>query len=200
MPNSVCLRKGLLAPTSGVAAAEGGVDAGTSGVDSADGRVDAGASGVDTADGREDGGLGGEAETGEEARGAGVEARGAGVEARGAGVEALGVAVAVETLIGAAGGGTGNSSAPHSESISSVGGAMDGMGGLALTRSLSDRLSVIALQSAFHGRPHKSSASAEVGAKLRCLGQRERSFPSLPYEAGARPPASLRASRPKAVA
>jgi len=44
--------------------------------------------------------------------------------------------------------------------MSSVGGAIDGTSGLALTRSLSDRLSVIALSSAFHGLAHKSSARA----------------------------------------
>ena len=185
------------------------MDAGTTGVDTAEGRVDGATSGVDTADGREDGGrAGGEDEPDAEAGEAGVEARGAGsgVEERGAGagVEARGAGVDVDVGVDAltcgtrAGGGI--SSAPHSASISSVGGAMDGIGGLALTRSLSDRLSVIALQSAFHGRPHKSSASAAVRGKGRCLGQQERSFPSLPYAGGPQLPASLRASRPKAVA
>jgi hypothetical protein len=40
--------------------------------------------------------------------------------------------------------------------MSSVGGAIDGSGGLALTRSLSDLLSVIALLSPFHGPADKS--------------------------------------------
>src|SRR6187397_1650320 len=68
--------------------------------------------------------------------------------------------------------------------MSSVGGAMDGRGGLALTRSLSDRLSVIALQSAFHGRPHKSSASTALGGKERSLGQHGRRFPPPPHAMG----------------
>ena len=131
----------------GVAVAEGGVEAGTNGVVMAEGRVEGAASGVSVADGRDELGRGAE-----EARGTGVgmavaglaEGRGAGagVEARG-GDE--GAAWGAAALVCGTRAGAGMSSAPHSESISSVGGAMDGIGGLPLTRSLSDRLSVIAL-------------------------------------------------------
>jgi hypothetical protein len=167
----------------GVAVAEGGVEAGTSGVAIADGRVDAGTSGVELADGRDASGAEGEAERGaDDGRGIGVGMRAGLADGRGAGVDALGAgggadagagdevlgadagagvegdaAVAVAVSLGN-GAGLGSSSAPHSASISSVGGAMDGTGVLALTRSLSDRLSVIALHSAFHGPQHKSSA------------------------------------------
>jgi len=158
IPSSVCLRSGFVAATSGVAVggvergtlikgvalADGGVDAGTSGVAMADGRVEGAASGVLVADGRDDAGRGGE-----EARGTGVGMAAAGLdEGRGAGAGADarggedGVAAALSCGTRA---GAGISSAPHSESISSVGGAMDGIGGRPLTRSLSDRLSVIAL-------------------------------------------------------
>lgn len=136
------LERGTL--INGVAVADWGVDAGTSGVLMADGRVEGAASGVSVAEGRDDVGRGAD-----DARGTGVgmaaegldEGRGAGAgadDARGGedGVAALGCGTPA---------GAGSSSAPHSESISSVGGAMEGMGGRPLTRSLSDRLSVIAL-------------------------------------------------------
>jgi hypothetical protein len=157
MPSKVCDRRGFAAATNGVAVggvergtlikgvavADGGVDAGTNGVAMADGRVEGAASGVSVADGREDVGRGAD-----DARGAGVavaaagldEGRGAGVDAEARGGEDGAAALSCGTRAGA-----GISSAPHSESISSVGGAMDGMGGRPLTRSLSDRLSVIAL-------------------------------------------------------
>jgi hypothetical protein len=60
-------------------------------------------------------------------------------------------------------GAAGISSSPHSESISSVGGAIEGRGGLALTRSLKDRLSFIASRPAFHGRRN----DARLGALKR---------------------------------
>ncbi len=177
MPSSVCLRSGLLAATSGVAAAgegtlingvaraDGGVDAGTSGVVTAEGRVDGGTIGVEAAEGRDDGGRGGDDGRGvgvgmraagvddgrsagvdvDDGRGAGVDAgRGAGVETRAAGAGVEGDAAAAVTCVGN-GAAAGIASAPHSESMSSVGGAIDGIGGRPLTRSLSDRLSVIAL-------------------------------------------------------
>jgi len=186
------LRSGLLAAMSGVAvagvggtasgvsSADGGVEAGTSGVVTAEGRDAAGTSGVVTAEGREGSGCEATAGTGaDDGRGAGVEARGAGLEeGRGVGVEARGAGVdgdATASLGTAAGAGI--SSAPHSESISSVGGAMDGIGGLALTRSLSDRLSVIALPSAFHGPAHKSSARRGVRPKSANSSRPERTFP-----------------------
>jgi hypothetical protein len=167
MPSSVCERRCLLGLMSGVAVADagtangvaeadGGVEAGTSGVAVAEGRVDAGTSGVETAEGRDASGAEGDAASGaDDGRGIGVGRRAAGLaDGRGAGVDGE----AAASLGGGAGAGI--SSAPHSESISSVGGAMDGIGGLALTRSLSDRLSVIALTSAFHGPAHKSSMHA----------------------------------------
>jgi hypothetical protein len=148
MPSRVCLRSGL---ATGAVAATGAADGRGAGVDEARGTA---------------------AAAGTEARGAGVdEARGAGVdvdEARGAAAAAgtdargSGAGVDVEGLNCGTFAGAGISSAPHSESISSVGGAMDGRGGLALTRSLSDRLSFIALSSAFHGPAHKSSAHGGV--------------------------------------
>ncbi len=134
----------------GVATADGGVEAGTSGVAMADGRVDGLTNGVAVAEGRE-------------GRGIGVGMCAAGLEdGRGAGVDGEGEGEGVAAASLGSGAGAGSSSAPHSESISSVGGAMDGIGGLALTRSLSDRLSVIALTSAFHGPAHKSSVRARV--------------------------------------
>jgi hypothetical protein len=182
MPSRVCLRSGLL-PTIGVALADGGVEAAisgfegaTRGVEIADGRpTDSAAAGLDgrgagaeearggigVAEARGGAGVtearGGagvtEVRGGAEGRAAGGEdGRGAGVDGRGAGVAVAGAAATCGKRAGA-----GISSAPHSESMSSVGGAMEGIGGLPLTRSLSDRLSVIALTSPFHGRPHKSS-------------------------------------------
>ena len=163
------MRSGLLLPTSGVAVAEGGVEAAisglvgaTNGVASADGRLAGAADGEDGRGAGIDEARGGtgvdEARGGagvDEARdGAGDEGRdGAGDEACaagaaegcGAGVDGLcAVAATCGSLAGA-----GISSPPHSESISSVGGAIEGIGGLPLTRSLSDRLSVIALTLAF---------------------------------------------------
>jgi hypothetical protein len=176
----------------GVAVADGGVEAGTSGVAMADGRVDAGTSGVETAEGRDASGAEGDAERGaDDGRGIGVGRRapglaegrdvgvaelgaGAGAEARGAGGGADGRRSGVDgdaavTASLGRGAGAGSSSVPHSASISSVGGAMDGTGVLALTRSLSDRLSVIALQPAFHGPQHKSSAPVWQRPKMsRC--------------------------------
>jgi len=172
------LRSGLLLPTSGVAVAEGGVEAAisglvgaTNGVASADGRLAGAADGEDGRGAGIDEARGGtgvdEARGGagvDEARdGAGVdEARdGAGDEGRdGAGDEACaagaaeGCGAGVDGLCAVAAtcgslAGAGISSPPHSESISSVGGAIEGIGGLPLTRSLSDRLSVIALTLAF---------------------------------------------------
>jgi hypothetical protein len=191
MPSSVCERRGLLGLMSGVAVADvtgaargvvvadGGVEAGTSGVAMADGRVDAGTSGVDTAEGRDASGAEGDEATkgADDGRGIGVgrraaglaDGRGGGVEALGAGTEARGAGVDDDVAVAASlgsGAGAGISSAPHSASMSSVGGAMDGTTGLVLTRSLSDRLSVIALHSAFHGPQHKSSTprgSTEIG-------------------------------------
>jgi hypothetical protein len=122
-----------------VVIADGGVDAGTNGVVIAEGRSEGVMSGVDVADA-----TAGRTDAG---RGAG-----AGVD----GTASLGNGAAA-----------GISSAPHSESISSVGGAMDGIGGLPLTRSLSDRLSVIALTSPFHGPAHKSSARGRSSYKER---------------------------------
>jgi hypothetical protein len=77
------------------------------------------------------------------------------------GAASLGARIAdawtLESSCGRRAGAGRSSSAPHSESMSSVGGAMEGRGALALTRSLSDRLSVIALHPAFHGLARKSS-------------------------------------------
>jgi hypothetical protein len=165
MPNSVCFRSGFAAATNGVAVggvergalingvakADGGVDAGTSGVASAEGRSRAATSGVAVAEGRDEVGRDDAGRGAEEGRGRGVAIRAAGLEeGRGAGAgvdDARGGVDGVATCGTRAG--PGISSAPHSESISSVGGAMDGRGGLPLTRSLSDRLSVIALYVAF---------------------------------------------------
>lgn len=121
MPSSVCLRSGLLAA--------GGADAAAVGADEGRGAGTEDARGAGTEDacgaGTEDEGRGGE----DEARcGAGVVVAGGGA---GSG------AVICGTRAGA-----GMSSAPHSESMSSVGGAIDGIGGRPLTRSLG--LSVIA--------------------------------------------------------
>lgn len=140
MPSKVCLRSGL------VAAAIGAADGRGAGVDEA--RGTAAAAGTEARGAGVDDALGVDA-----AAAAGTEARGSGA---GAGVDGLNCGTFAAT---------GMSSAPHSESISSVGGAMDGRGGLALTRSLSDRLSFIALSSAFHGPTHKSSARARRPAK-----------------------------------
>lgn len=63
------------------------------------------------------------------------------------------------------GAGAGISSPPHSASISSVGGALDGTIGRMLARSLSDRFSVIALCRPFHDRAHKSRAPNGLGRK-----------------------------------
>jgi hypothetical protein len=195
MPSSVCERRAFVGLMSGVAVADvaastaGGADA-ASGDD--DGRgIGVGRRAPGLADGRGAGvealgagtealgagtealGAGTEAlGAGTEALGAGTEALGAGTEALGAGTEALGAGVEGEAVVAASvgsGAGAGSSSAPHSASISSVGGATDGTGVLALTRSLSDRLSVIALPSAFHGTQHKSSArvsAPEIGCNF----------------------------------
>ena len=152
IPSSVCLRSGLVLVglTSGVATADarGGV---TRGVVIADGGVDAGTNGVAIAEGRSDGVTSG-VDVADAAVGRADAGRGAGVD----GTASLGNGAAA-----------GISSAPHSESMSSVGGAMDGIGGRPLTRSLSDRLSVIALTSPFHGPAHKSSARGRSGCKER---------------------------------
>lgn len=145
-PSSVCLRRGLSDAVVSSASAAAGAGAGT----------DARATG-----GAEDAGRG--------AAGTGVGRRGAGsgvdrlatggADARGAAGGSGGGAPAAVALDSGRRAGAGmSSSAPHSESMSSVGGAMEGRGGLALTRSLSDRLSVIALPSPFHGSARKSSA------------------------------------------
>ncbi|HEX2877526.1 MAG TPA: hypothetical protein VHP33_40035 [Polyangiaceae bacterium] len=170
MPSNVCLRSGLLAAALGAAAG-----AGDDGAAAAAGAAEGRGAGVDEARGT--------ATAGTDARGAGVdEARGAaaaaGTEARGTGVGA-GAGAGVDGLSFGTFAAAGISSAPHSESISSVGGAMDGRGGLALTRSLSDRLSFIALSSAFHGPAHKSSARARAPSKLPKSAHLRRTFPSL---------------------
>jgi hypothetical protein len=150
MPSSVCLRSELVAAgvVSAIPAAGAGAGRG----------VDRRATG-----GAEDAGRGA-AGTGVGRRGAGsgvdrLVAAGAGVEERAAAARSgVAVAAAVALDCGRRAGAGISSSAPHSESMSSVGGAMEGRGGLALTRSLSDRLSVIALPSPFHGLARKSSA------------------------------------------
>jgi hypothetical protein len=97
------------------------------------------------------------AEAAPDARGAG-----AGVEARGAG-NGVAVVLSCGTPPGA-----GISSAPHSESMSSVGGAIDGRGGLPVTRPLSDLLSVIALPVAF-SRPGGQIKSDRDNARRQPL-------------------------------
>lgn len=149
MPSKVCLRIGL---TSGVAVASGLPTTGVA-VACEGAGTDARVGGADET-GRGGAVLGDEAGRGgaeERAGGNGVAelAAEAGRGARGAGVA---VALSCGTPAGA-----GISSAPHSESMSSVGGAIDGRGGRPLTRSLSDLLSLIALQSPFHGPADKSS-------------------------------------------
>jgi len=127
----------------GVAVAEGG-DAGTSGVAMAEGRVEGAAKGVSVAEGREE--LGRGADEARATTGAGLadgRGEGGGVEAAWGGVDGAGRAVVTSSC--GMGAGAGMSSVPHSASMSSVGGAMDGIGARPLTRSLSDRLSVIAL-------------------------------------------------------
>jgi hypothetical protein len=209
MPSSVCLRSGLV-PTNGVALADGGVDAAISGFDGAtrgveiaDGRGDgpaatgdedgrgAGADEARGAEGAEEarGGAGVEEARGgagvEEARGAGAaEARGACVDEAAAEAGAAAVAPTCGSLAGA-----GISSAPHSESMSSVGGAIEGMGGLPLTRSLSDRFSVIALTCAFSWpaaqikrRSHTSVNGRSQGGPFR---QRRTWLPVVSYQEGA---------------
>jgi hypothetical protein len=142
MPSKVCLRSGLV--MSGVAVASGLLTTGV--VVACDGvGTEARASGGAEEAGR-GAALGDEAGRGgadERAAGNGVAtlAAEAGIDERGAGA---GVALSCGTRAGA-----GISSAPHSESMSSVGGAIDGRAGLPLTRSLSDLLSVIALPVAF---------------------------------------------------
>jgi len=74
---------------------------------------------------------------------AGTDARG-GIEA-GSGARAAGGAGTDDDITFGSGAGEGMASAPHSESMSSVGGAIDGSGG----RLLGSRFSVIALGSPF---------------------------------------------------
>lgn len=151
IPSRVCLPNGLWVATSGVP----GAGAGTEGRDEEEGRGmgvgirGAGADGFAAATGLDAG-------------------RGGTDDARGAGTEAC----ASSAGNGAA---AGISSAPHSASMSSVGGAIDGTGGLELTRSLG--LSVIALSWPFHGGAHKSSSSIAAGLKDRQWPQQERTFP-----------------------
>lgn len=196
MPSKVCERRGFAAATSGVAVggvergtlikgvvvADGGVDAGTSGVAMADGRVEGAARGVSVADGRDDEGRGAE-----EARGTGVGMAAAGLDegrAAGAGADAdaRGAEDGEAALLSCGTrAGAGMSSAPHSESISSVGGAMDGIGARPLTRSLSDRLSVIALQVAFSWPGEQIKRARMRPPKLRAVSRPERMFPLVAY-------------------
>jgi hypothetical protein len=153
----------------GVASAEGGVEPGSSGVAIAEGTVDGDSNGVEATEGGEEAGRGADDGRGAAAFAVGIDdGRGAGVEARvagaGSGAGSGGDGDAAATVGRGAGPGIG--SAPHSASMSSVGGAIDGNGGLPLTRSLSDRLSVIALSSTFHDGPHKSSWLVEFRLKV----------------------------------
>ena len=146
----------------------------------AEGRVDGDTNGVDTAEGREDGGRGAN-----DGRGAGVavagldDGRGAGVEARGAGAElearGAGAGVDGDAATWGSGAGPGIASPPHSASMSSVGGAIDGIGGRPLTRSLSDRLSVIALSGRLFTAGCTNQELVRKGPALRVLNGRFRS-------------------------
>jgi hypothetical protein len=157
MPSSVCLRNGFGADDDGRGAVEG--RGGEEGLAAAGTEARASGTGVALA-------------AGTEARGGGTGVALAALEPAEAGPAAGDLTEAELAGAGFAmrgtGGAAGMSSAPHSESMSSVGGAIDGIGGRPLTRSLG--LSVIALKhGAFHGLAHKSSAVTTNAGKDRLM-------------------------------